>query len=92
MLMSSVSLLPLVEFTRIAQEVLLKQESTSANLVLGSLADAETNDKVHVKNQVNDNVGFTLADFNSLIRIVSDPAKVGPFVVKFYTLFLRRAD
>lgn len=27
-----------------------------------------------------------------VFRIVSDPAKVGPFVVKFYTLFLRRAD
>lgn len=56
-------------FTRIAQEVLLKQESTSANLVLGSLADAATNDKPHVKDQVNANVGFTLADFNSLITL-----------------------
>ena len=27
-----------------------------------------------------------------LFRIVSDPSKVGPFVVKFYTIFLRRAD
>lgn len=27
-----------------------------------------------------------------VFRIVSDPAKVGPFVVKFYTIFLRRAD
>jgi len=56
-------------FTRIAQEILLKQESTSANLVLGSLADASTNDKPHVKDQVNANVGFTLADFNSLITL-----------------------
>ena len=56
-------------FTRIAQEVLLKQESTSANLVLGSLADASTNDKPHVKDQVNATVGFTLADFNSLITL-----------------------
>jgi len=56
-------------FTRIAQEVLLKQESTSANLVLGSLADAETNAKAHVKEQVNSSVGFTLADFNSLITL-----------------------
>ena len=29
--------------TRVAQEILLKQQSTSANLILGSLADAETN-------------------------------------------------
>jgi len=56
-------------FTRIAQEILLKQESTSANLVLGSLADAETNDKAHVKNQASSSVGFTLADFNSLITL-----------------------
>jgi len=56
-------------FTRIAQEVLLKQESTSANLFLGSLADAETNAKAHVKEQVNSSVGFTLADFNSLITL-----------------------
>jgi hypothetical protein len=56
-------------FTRIAQEVLLKQESTSANLLLGSLADAITNDKPHVKDQVASNVGFTLADFNSLITL-----------------------
>ena len=56
-------------FTRIAQEVLLKQESTSANLILGSLADAITNDKPHVKDQESSSVGFTLADFNSLITL-----------------------
>tara|TARA_X000001036_G_scaffold300940_1_gene280023 strand:- start:8303 stop:9427 length:1125 start_codon:yes stop_codon:yes gene_type:complete len=56
-------------FTRIAQEVLLKQESTSANLVLGSLADAETNQKSHVKTQADSSIGFTLADFNSLITL-----------------------
>ena len=27
-----------------------------------------------------------------IFRIVSDPSKVGPFAVKFYTLYLRRAD
>ncbi|MBN86861.1 MAG: hypothetical protein CL885_04990 [Dehalococcoidia bacterium] len=27
-----------------------------------------------------------------VFRIVSDASKVGPFVVKFYTMFLRRAD
>jgi hypothetical protein len=56
-------------FTRVAQEVLLKQESTSANLVLGSLADAETNGQAHVKDQVDATLGFTLADFNSLITL-----------------------
>ena len=56
-------------FTRVAQEVLLKQESTSANLVLGSLADAETNGQAHVKDQVEPLLGFTLADFNSLITL-----------------------
>ena len=56
-------------FTRVAQEVLLKQESTSANLVLGSLADAETNGQAHVKDQENATLGFTLADFNSLITL-----------------------
>lgn len=27
-----------------------------------------------------------------VFRIVSDPAKVGPFIVKFYTLYLRKSD
>ena len=27
-----------------------------------------------------------------VFRIISDPSKVGPFKVKFYTLYLRRAD
>jgi hypothetical protein len=56
-------------FTRIAQEVLLKQESTSANLVLGSLADASTNGKDHIKNQAGGAGAFTLADFNELITL-----------------------
>ena len=56
-------------FTRIAQEVLLKQEATSANLLLGSLADATTNDKDHIKTQANSSLGFTLADFNELITL-----------------------
>ena len=53
--------------TRVAQEVLLKQESTSANLILGSLADASTNDVPHVMDQAASTLGFTLADFNSLV-------------------------
>ena len=56
-------------FTRIAQEVLLKQESTSANLVLGSLADAVTNGKDHMKRQAVLGGDFTLADFNELITL-----------------------
>jgi len=56
-------------FTRIAQEVLLKQESTSANLVLGSLADAVTNGKDHMKAQAIAGGDFTLADFNELITL-----------------------
>jgi hypothetical protein len=53
--------------TRVAQEVLLKQQSTSANLILGSLADAETNGDAHVMDQAAASIGFTLADFNKLV-------------------------
>jgi len=53
--------------TRVAQEVLLKQQSTSANLILGSLADAETNGEAHVMDQADASLGFTLADFNKLV-------------------------
>lgn len=53
-------------FTRIAQELLLKQEATSANLVLGVLANAETNGKGHVIQSATANQ-FLLADLNALI-------------------------
>jgi hypothetical protein len=53
--------------TRVAQEVLLKQQSTSANLILGSLADASTNGEAHVMDQSSETLGFTLADFNKLV-------------------------
>lgn len=53
--------------TRVAQEILLKQQSTSANLILGSLADAETNGEAHVMDQASATLGFTLADFNKLV-------------------------
>jgi len=53
--------------TRVAQEILLKQQSTSANLILGSLADAETNGESHVMAQADATLGFTLADFNKLV-------------------------
>lgn len=46
-----------------------------------------------------DEAGYTLFTKASKIeidgevfRIVSDPSKVGPFKVKFYTLYLRRSD
>ena len=61
-------------FTRVAQEILLKQQSTSASLIIGSLVDAETNGEDHViasaysKNAASPNgSGMTAADFNDLI-------------------------
>jgi hypothetical protein len=52
-------------FTRIAQEILLRQESTSANLILGALNAASTNGVAHV----NAAAGNTLIldDFNKLL-------------------------
>ena len=51
--------------TRIAQEVMLKQESTSANLVLGALSEAVTGSEQHII----DSAGPTLIldDFNKLL-------------------------
>ena len=51
-------------FTRVAQEILLKQEKTSANLVLGTLADNKDNSHVQT-NKVDGS--FLLADLNSLL-------------------------
>jgi len=53
-------------FTRVAQELLLKQEHTSANLVLGVLANAETNTEGHAIASANANQ-FLLADLNALL-------------------------
>ena len=61
-------------FTRVAQEILLKQQSTSASLIIGSLVDAKTNGEDHViasaysstQAAPNGN-GMTAADFNDLI-------------------------
>jgi hypothetical protein len=52
--------------TRVAQEILLKQNSISANVVMKALANAETNSLKHVifSNTAN---RFVLADLNSLI-------------------------
>ena len=53
-------------FTRVAQELLIKQENTSANLVLGVLAVASTNSQSHVVKSANANQ-FLLADVNALL-------------------------
>lgn len=55
-------------FTRMAQEILLKQERTSANLILSSLANGTTNSKDHV---VAANTGgrFLLEDLNKLFNL-----------------------
>ena len=54
-------------FTRIAQEILLRQEDTSANLILGSLADAETNGQGHTISATGDTL--ILHDFNKLLTL-----------------------
>lgn len=53
-------------FTRIAQELLQKQEVTSGNLLMGVLANAKTNSKDHVILSNNENQ-FLIADVNALI-------------------------
>lgn len=53
-------------FSRIAQELLLKQEHTSANLLLGVLANAKTNDLSHVVKSATANQ-FLIDDVNTLI-------------------------
>jgi len=53
-------------FTRMAQEILLKQEKTSANLIMGAVAGAETNGKDHVFRAAVDG-SFLLDDFNELL-------------------------
>jgi len=53
-------------FTRMAQEILLKQERTSANLIMGAVADATTNGKDHVFRATTDGT-FLLDDLNELL-------------------------
>ena len=53
-------------FTRMAQEILLKQERTSANLIMGALAGASTNGKDHVFRATTDGT-FLLDDLNELL-------------------------
>jgi len=55
-------------FTRVAQEILIKQETTSATLLMTAVANATTNSKAHV--QTNQIAGkFTLADMNDLLTL-----------------------
>ena len=53
-------------FTRMAQEILLKQERTSANLLMGAVAGASTNGKDHFFRAAADG-SFLLDDFNELL-------------------------
>lgn len=55
-------------FTRMAQEILLKQERTSATLVMTALANASTNSKKHVQRS-NQSGRFLLADLNELLTL-----------------------
>ena len=53
-------------FTRMAQEILLKQERTSASLLMGALANASTNGLSHILDATVSG-SFLLHDFNNLI-------------------------
>lgn len=55
-------------FTRMAQEILLKQERTSATLAMTALANAATNGKKHVQRS-NTASRFLLADLNELLTL-----------------------
>ena len=55
-------------FTRVAQEILIKQETTSATLLMTAVAAASTGGRAHVQtNRVIDK--FTLADMNDLLTL-----------------------
>jgi hypothetical protein len=55
-------------FTRMAQEILFKQERTSGNLILSALASASTNSKKHVQ-RANAIGRFLLQDMNELLTL-----------------------
>jgi hypothetical protein len=55
-------------FTRLAQEILFKQEKTSANLIMGALAAAQTNGKRHVQRSTTSG-RFLLSDLNELFTL-----------------------
>jgi len=53
--------------TRLAQEIMIKQEATSANLVLGALSEAKTDGVSHIHESANSRI--MLEDFNKLITL-----------------------
>lgn len=55
-------------FTRVAQEILLKQERNSASLMLGALAEASTKGRKHVISSTNSG-RLILDDFNRLLTL-----------------------
>ena len=55
-------------FTRAAQEILSKQETTSATLIMGSLQDAETAGQDHVRASTA-NANFVLDDINKMMTL-----------------------
>lgn len=55
-------------FSRIAQEIMLRQESTSANLILGALNAAKTNNKDHLIGKAT-GATLNLADFNEILTL-----------------------
>ena len=55
-------------FTRIAQEILLRQEATSANLIMGALKEAKTNGKDHLLSR-EAGATLNLADFNEILTL-----------------------
>jgi hypothetical protein len=55
-------------FTRVAQNILIKQETTSATLIMSALANATTNGKQHVQNCTQDG-RFILNDLNELLTL-----------------------
>ena len=55
-------------FTRVAQEVLLKQERNSASLILGALSEASTKGRNHVISSLNSG-RLILDDFNALLTL-----------------------
>ena len=55
-------------FTRIAQEIMIRQESTSGNLIMGALEAAATNGKSHTISKVKGS-SIILDDFNNLLTL-----------------------
>jgi len=56
-------------FTRVAQEILAKQETTSASLVMGSLADAVTSSTDHLRASSKTGGQFLLDDMNKMMTL-----------------------